>query len=74
MQYTVTGTVPAPDGKGEMTRVEVNLPEGHVVWLTREPDRIRERLEKFRERLLDTSGTRAGVLDELPQDDQTESC
>jgi len=73
MQYRVTGTVPAPDGKGEMTRVEVNLPEGQVIWLTRDTNSIRVKLEKFRERLLDTSGTRAGVLDELPENDQTES-
>lgn len=73
MQYRVTGTVPAPDGKGEMLRVEVLVPDGMVVWLTRDPDSIQERLERFRERLRDTSGTRAGVLDELPEDDQTES-
>jgi len=71
MQYQVTGQVPAPDGQGLMTRVVVRVPEGEVVWLTRDPDGIESRLRAFYARLRETTATHAGVLDE-EEDDQTE--
>jgi len=64
MQYKVTGTVPAPDGQGEMFRVEVRVGDTEIVWLTRDSDSIEPRLSAFEQRLLESSATRAGVLDE----------
>lgn len=53
VESKVTGTVPAPDGKGTMTRVVLTLPCGtEVVWLTRSDEAAREaQIKRVQERI-----------------------